>query len=95
FIYKITQQILHVPTVHDLHLNLHHIFHYLIPLNHKVRPHYPSIYQHLIKHNPTTQIHYINPALTKLPKHNHIPTPLNHFLTNLLHPKQNQPPPQS
>lgn len=40
-IYKITQEIVHVATVDDVHLNVDEIFDYLITLNDKVGPHYP------------------------------------------------------
>ena len=89
-IYKITQEIVHVATVDDVHLNVDEIFDYLIALNDKVGPHYPSMYQDLIKDNRTTEIDYINGAVSKLGKENHIATPVNDFVTNLVHAKENQ-----
>ncbi|WP_315941115.1 ketopantoate reductase C-terminal domain-containing protein, partial [Staphylococcus pasteuri] len=66
------------------------IFDYLIALNDKVGPHYPSMYQDLIKDNRTTEIDYINGAVSKLGKENHIATPVNDFVTNLIHAKERQ-----
>lgn len=89
-IYKITQEIVHVATIDDVHLNVDEIFDYLIALNDKVGPHYPSMYQDLIKDNRTTEIDYINGAVSKLGKENHIATPVNDFVTNLIHAKESQ-----
>ena len=55
-----------------------------------IRDSYPSMYQDLIKDNRTTEIDYINGAVSKLGKENHIATPVNDFVTNLVHAKENQ-----
>ena len=42
-IYKLTQEIVHVATSDHVHLNVDEVFEYLIDLNEKVGPHYPSM----------------------------------------------------
>ena len=61
-IYKITQEIVQVATVDGVHLNGDEVYNYLIDLNEKVGPHYPSMYQDLINNNRLTEIDYINGA---------------------------------
>lgn len=73
-----------------LHLNVDEVFEYLIDLNEKVGPHYPSMYQDLIKDHRKTEIDYINGAVARLGKENHIPAPVNEFVTNLIHSKESQ-----
>ncbi|EHJ07316.1 2-dehydropantoate 2-reductase [Staphylococcus simiae] len=89
-IYKLTQEIVHVATVDDVHLNVDEVFEYLIDLNDKVGPHYPSMYQDLIVNNRKTEIDYINGAVAKLGKEHHIAAPVNQFITDLVHAKESQ-----
>lgn len=89
-IYKLTQEIVHVATSDHVHLNVDEVFEYLIDLNEKVGPHYPSMYQDLIKDHRKTEIDYINGAVARLGKENHIPAPVNEFVTNLIHSKESQ-----
>ena len=67
-IYKLTQEIVHVATSDHVHLNVDEVFEYLIDLNEKVGPHYPSMYQDLIKDHRKTEIDYINGAVARLGK---------------------------
>lgn len=89
-IYQLTQEIVHVATTDDVYLNVDEVFEYLINLNEKVGPHYPSMYQDLIKDHRKTEIDYINGAVAQLGKENNIPAPVNAFVTNLIHSKENQ-----
>lgn len=89
-IYKLTQEIVHVATSDRVHLNVDEVYEYLIDLNEKVGPHYPSMYQDLIKDNRKTEIDYINGAVAKLGEENNIPAPVNAFVTNLIHSKESQ-----
>ena len=89
-IYKITQEIVHVTTSDYVHLNVDEVFDYLIDLIEKVGPHYPSMYQDLINDNRKTGIYYINGAVSQLGKENKISTPVNEFVTNLIHSKESQ-----
>lgn len=89
-IYKITQEIVHVATIDDVHLNLDEVFEYLIDLNDKVGPHYPSMYQDLINNHRKTEIDYINGAVARLGMEHHIDAPVNHFVANMIHAKEQQ-----
>ena len=89
-IYKITQEIVHVATSDYVYLNVDEVFDYLIDLIEKVGPHYPSMYQDLINDNRKTEIDYINGAVSQLGKENKISTPVNEFVTNLIHSKESQ-----
>ena len=48
------------------------------------------MYQDLINDNRKTEIDYINGAVSQLGKENKIPTPVNEFVTNLIHSKESQ-----
>ena len=50
--------------------------------------HFPSMYQDLIKNNRLTEIDYINGAIAAKGEKLGIPTPYNHFLTALVHTKE-------
>ncbi|WP_210125865.1 2-dehydropantoate 2-reductase [Staphylococcus sp. GDY8P85P] len=89
-IYKITQEIVQVATVDGVHLNGDEVYHYLIDLNEKVGPHYPSMYQDLINNNRLTEIDYINGAVAQLGKEHHIDAPVNQFVANMVHAKEQQ-----
>lgn len=89
-IYKITQEIVHVATIDNVHLNLDEIFEYLLDINDKVGPHYPSMYQDLINNHRKTEIDYINGAVAKLGVENGIDAPVNQFVANLIHAKENK-----
>ncbi|HFV7467676.1 TPA: 2-dehydropantoate 2-reductase [Staphylococcus aureus] len=89
-IYKLTQEIVHVATIDDVHLNVDEVFEYLIGLNDKVGAHYPSMYQDLIVNNRKTEIDYINGAVATLGKKRHIEAPVNRFITDLIHAKESQ-----
>ncbi|OHS41273.1 2-dehydropantoate 2-reductase [Staphylococcus sp. HMSC62B09] len=89
-IYKITQEIVQVATVDGVHLNGDEVYNYLIDLNEKVGPHYPSMYQDLINNNRLTEIDYINGAVAQLGKEHHIDAPVNQFVANLVHAKEQQ-----
>lgn len=89
-IYKITQEIVHVATIDDVHLNLDEVFEYLIDLNDKVGPNYPSMYQDLINNHRKTEIDYINGAVARLGMEHHIDAPVNHFVANMIHAKEQQ-----
>ncbi len=89
-IYKITQEIVQVATVDGVHLNGDEVYNYLIDLNEKVGPHYPSMYQDLINNNRLTETDYINGAVAQLGKEHHIDAPVNQFVANLVHAKEQQ-----
>ena len=89
-IYKITQEIVQVATVDGVHLNGDEVYNYLIDFNEKVGPHYPSMYQDLINNNRLTEIDYINGAVAQLGKEHHIDAPVNQFVANLVHAKEQQ-----
>ena len=89
-IYKITQEIVQVATVDGVHLNGDEVYNYLIDLNEKVGPHYPSMYQDLINNNRLTEIDYINGAVAQLGKEHHIDAPVNQFVANMVHAKEQQ-----
>ncbi|QUX18324.1 2-dehydropantoate 2-reductase [Staphylococcus haemolyticus] len=89
-IYKITQEIVQVATVDGVHLNGDEVYNYLIDLNEKVGPHYPSMYQDLINNHRLTEIDYINGAVAQLGKEHHIDAPVNQFVANLVHAKEQQ-----
>ncbi|WP_248498397.1 2-dehydropantoate 2-reductase [Staphylococcus haemolyticus] len=89
-IYKITQEIVQVAMVDGVHLNGDEVYNYLIDLNEKVGPHYPSMYQDLINNNRLTEIDYINGAVAQLGKEHHIDAPVNQFVANLVHAKEQQ-----
>ena len=48
------------------------------------------MYQDLIKDHRKTEIDYINGAVARLGKENHILAPVNEFVTNLIHSKESQ-----
>lgn len=81
---------MHVATIDDVHLNLDEVFEYLIDLNDKVGPHYPSMYQDLINNHRKTEIDYINGAVARLGMEHHIDAPVNHFVANMIHAKEQQ-----
>ncbi len=89
-IYKLTQEIVHVATIDNVHLNVDEVFEYLVDLNEKVGAHYPSMYQDLIVNNRKTEIDYINGAVATLGKQRHIEAPVNRFITDLIHTKESQ-----
>ena len=66
------------------------VYNYLIDLNEKVGPHYPSMYQDLINNNRLTEIDYINGAVAQLGKEHHIDAPVNQFVANMVHAKEQQ-----
>ena len=87
-VYDITKEIVEVATVDDVHLNADEVYHYLIDLNDKVGPHFPSMYQDLINHNRRTEIDYINGAVARLGSEHHINAPINQFVANMVHAKE-------
>ena len=89
-VYDITKEIVEVATVDDVHLNADEVYHYLIDLNDKVGPHFPSMYQDLINHNRRTEIDYINGAVARLGSEHHIDAPINQFVANMVHAKEEQ-----
>ena len=89
-VYDITKEIVEVATVDDVHLNADEVYHYLIDLNDKVGPHFPSMYQDLINHNRRTEIDYINGAVARLGSEHHINAPINQFVANMVHAKEEQ-----
>lgn len=89
-IYSLTKEILAVATVDGVHLNVDETYDYLVDINHKVGPHFPSMYQDLINNQRLTEIDYINGAVAKLGKDNNISAPINEFITNLIHSKESQ-----
>ncbi|PNZ70351.1 2-dehydropantoate 2-reductase [Staphylococcus croceilyticus] len=89
-VYKITQEIVQVATVDGVHLNADEVYNYLIDLNDKVGPHFPSMYQDLINNNRLTEIDYINGAVAKLGAEHHIEAPVNQFVANMVHAKEEQ-----
>ncbi|MEN2010918.1 2-dehydropantoate 2-reductase [Staphylococcus hominis] len=89
-VYDITKEIVEVATVDDVHLNADEVYHYLIDLNDKVGPHFPSMYQDLINNNRRTEIDYINGAVACLGSEHHIDAPINQFVANMVHAKEEQ-----
>lgn len=89
-VYDITNEIVEVATVDDVHLNADEVYHYLIDLNDKVGPHFPSMYQDLINNNRRTEIDYINGAVARLGSEHHIDAPINQFVANMVHAKEEQ-----
>ncbi|MCJ1655634.1 2-dehydropantoate 2-reductase [Staphylococcus sp. NRL 16/872] len=89
-IYKITQEIVQVATIDGVHLNADEVYQYLIDLNDKVGPHFPSMYQDLINNNRLTEIDYINGAVAKLGVEHRIEAPVNQFVANMVHAKEEQ-----
>ena len=89
-VYDITKEIVEVATVDDVHLNADEVYHYLIDLNDKVGPHFPSMYQDLINNNRRTEIDYINGAVARLGSEHHIDAPINQFVANMVHAKEEQ-----
>lgn len=89
-VYDITKEIVEVATVDDVHLNADEVYHYLIDLNDKVGPHFPSMYQDLINNNRRTEIDYINGAVARLGSEHHIDAPINQFVANMVHAKEKQ-----
>lgn len=89
-VYDITKEIVEVATVDDVHLNADEVYHYLIDLNDKVGPHFPSMYQDLINNNRRTEIDYINGAVARLGSERHIDAPINQFVANMVHAKEEQ-----
>ena len=89
-VYKLTQEILAVATIDGVHLNVDDIYDYLVDLNHKVGPHFPSMYQDLINNQRLTEIDYINGAVARLGQEHGIDAPVNQFVTNLIHAKESQ-----
>ena len=71
-------------------LNADEVYHYLIDLNDKVGPHFPSMYQDLINNNRRTEIDYINGAVARLGSEHHIDAPINQFVANMVHAKEEQ-----
>lgn len=72
-IYKLTQEIVHVATIDNVHLNVDEVFEYLVDLNEKVGAHYPSMYQDLIVNNRKLKLiilmtqlqHWVNNVILK------------------------------
>lgn len=89
-VYKITQEIVQVATIDGVHLNADEVYTYLIDLNDKVGPHFPSMYQDLINNNRLTEIDYINGAVARLGEEQHIDAPVNQFVANMIHAKEEQ-----
>ena len=89
-VYDITKEIVEVATVDDVHLNADEVYHYLVDLNDKVGPHFPSMYQDLINNNRRTEIDYINGAVARLGSEHHIDAPINQFVANMVHAKEEQ-----
>ena len=89
-VYDITKEIVEVATVDDVHLNADEVYHYLIDLNDKVGPHFPSMYQDLINNNRRTEIDYINGSVARLGSEHHIDAPINQFVANMVHAKEEQ-----
>ena len=89
-VYDITKEIVEVATVDGVHLNADEVYHYLIDLNDKVGPHFPSMYQDLINNNRRTEIDYINGAVARLGSEHHIDAPINQFVANMVHAKEEQ-----
>ncbi|MGW9856250.1 2-dehydropantoate 2-reductase [Staphylococcus hominis] len=89
-VYDITKEIVAVATVDDVHLNADEVYRYLIDLNDKVGPHFPSMYQDLINNNRRTEIDYINGAVARLGSKHHIDAPINQFVANMVHAKEEQ-----
>ena len=89
-VYDITKEIVAVATVDDVHLNADEVYRYLIDLNDKVGPHFPSMYQDLINNNRRTEIDYINGAVARLGSEHHIDAPINQFVANMVHAKEEQ-----
>ena len=89
-VYDITKEIVEVATVDEVHLNADEVYHYLIDLNDKVGPHFPSMYQDLINNNRRTEIDYINGAVARLGSEHHIDAPINQFVANMVHAKEEQ-----
>lgn len=89
-VYDITKEIVEVATVDDVYLNADEVYHYLIDLNDKVGPHFPSMYQDLINNNRRTEIDYINGAVARLGSEHHIDAPINQFVANMVHAKEEQ-----
>lgn len=89
-VYKITNEIVQVATIDGVHLNADEVYHYLIDLNDKVGPHFPSMYQDLINNNRLTEIDYINGAVAKLGLEHDIKAPVNQFVANMIHAKEEQ-----
>ncbi|OFQ09758.1 2-dehydropantoate 2-reductase [Staphylococcus sp. HMSC072E01] len=89
-VYDITKEIVEVATVDDVHLNADEVYHYLIDLNDKVGPHFPSMYQDLINNNRRTEIDYINGAVARLGSEHHIDASINQFVANMVHAKEEQ-----
>lgn len=89
-VYDITKEIVKVATVDGVHLNADEVYHYLVDLNDKVGPHFPSMYQDLINNNRRTEIDYINGAVARLGSEHHIDAPINQFVANMVHAKEEQ-----
>ncbi|MCE5090212.1 2-dehydropantoate 2-reductase [Staphylococcus devriesei] len=89
-VYKLTNEIVQVATIDGVHLNADEVYHYLIDLNDKVGPHFPSMYQDLINNNRLTEIDYINGAVAKLGLEHDIFAPVNQFVANMIHAKEEQ-----
>ena len=89
-VYDITKEIVEVATVDDVLLNADEVYHYLIDLNDKVGPHFPSMYQDLINNNRRTEIDYINGAVARLGSEHYIDAPINQFVANMVHAKEEQ-----
>ena len=89
-VYDITKEIVEVATVDGVHLNADEVYHYLIDLNDKVGPHFPSMYQDMINNNRRTEIDYINGAVARLGSEHHIDAPINQFVANMVHAKEEQ-----
>ena len=87
-IYKLTQEIVHVATIDNVHLNVDEVFEYLVDLNEKVGAHYPSMYQDLINNHRKTEIDYINGAISRKGRKYQVPTPYCDFLTQMIHAKE-------
>lgn len=85
----IIQEFSLVAKTQGVYLDVKELSDFVITASRKVGEHYPSMYQDLIKNKRYTEVDYINGAVSRLGKLHHISTPINDFITQIIHVKEN------
>lgn len=85
---QLVEEIAEAAKIDDVYLDVEETLEYLNDVNINVGPHYPSMHQDLISNNRLTEIDFINGAVAQIGDEINISTPVNHFITNLIHAKE-------
>ncbi|MBS4749678.1 2-dehydropantoate 2-reductase [Carnobacteriaceae bacterium zg-ZUI78] len=84
----LTEEFVEVARTQNIDFDLEELLAFVLQATLKVKDHYTSMYQDLVKNRRLTEIDYLNGYIAKLGKQNNISVPYNDFITKLMHLKE-------